>query len=108
MERISDNLSKLCKELDIDVSDEESGENQYEIICEDIENVTVRSIMPIVAAAKRTSGNFSKTYSPTISNLEEGAIFEETHNDFSDENNSESRPSPLRKVLCQNLNKVGP
>ena len=76
-------------------------------MCEDIENVTTRSIMPIVAAVR--SSVTRKSHSPTISNKED-ATFRDgdiTNDHLSEINHADSRPSPLRKLLCQNLNKVG-
>ena len=54
LDKISDNLGKLCQELQI--SDDDEPE-QYVISPPNIDNVTVRSIMPIVVAKKpsRTS-----------------------------------------------------
>ena len=66
LEKISNNLSKLCHDLDIRDTEEESDPEQSRI-GKDIEHVNLRSLMPIVLApkskvhAKKMSLPMSKT-----------------------------------------------
>jgi len=103
LEKISDNLSKLCQDLNI--SDTES-DHYEEMIPRDFENVTIRSIMPVIAVKKHTPKHISPTESHKFMMFASSGSQRESMDRF-DTQNAQKRGSELRMVLHHKLNKIG-
>ena len=90
-------MSKLCQDLDI--SDDDSDFNQYENMPDDIENVTVRTLKPIIVSKKTSK----------ISLLHGFKAHEHSSNvtpkSFMD---AEDKPSQLSRALDEQKQKWSP
>ena len=106
LDKISDNLGKLCQELQIsDGSDSE----QYGTPQTNIDNVTVRSIMPIVVAKKPSRNSLHQMpKTPLTPNSEDKQLFTSINSERAPKaDKKRDQPSPLRRMLIHNLSKVG-
>ena len=106
LDKISDNLGKLCQELQISDS---SDIEQYVSPQANIDTVTVRSIMPIVIAKKPSRTSLHNITKASLTPKSEGKqLFASNLSErLLRPDNRRDEPSPLRRMLMHNLSKVG-
>ena len=106
LDKISDNLSKLCQELDIS---DDSDNEQYGSPQANIDNVTVRSIMPNVVAKKPSRSSLHNLTKASLTPKSEGKqVFASNLSErLLKPDKRRDEPSPLRRMLMHNLSKVG-